>query len=391
MRVLAITRIFPNSLEPLSSPFNRQQFGALAKHVDLDVLEAIPYVPLASRFGVPARAAKLDALPKDESIDGIPVRIMRAPYLPRVGLAAAAPLYFAASLLHLDLVRRADIILGAWAYPDAAVAIALARLLGKPSVIKVHGSDVNVIAKRPGARLWLKALLPSATRAVCVSRPLGEELQKLGVAEGRIRFVANGVDTALFRSQSRGAARAQLGVPQDAKLVVFVGRLEVAKGIDELLTAIERLRRERPSLRFALLGDGESSARVKLLADASGGHVLAPGARPLPEIASWLAACDVFCLPSHREGTPNVVLEALASGRPVVASDVGGIPDLVDDDVGRLVPVKNAERLARALAEVLDAAWDEERIVRRGPKSWDESALALLSVLEEARAAAAAG
>jgi ribosomal protein L18 len=126
-----------------------------------------------------------------------------------------------------------------------------------------------------------------------------------------------------------------LGVADDGPIVLFVGRLERAKGIVELLAAIDAIRAERPDVRFVLLGDGETSARVRELAAASNGGILAPGPRPLAEVAEWLGACDVFCLPSHREGTPNVVLEALASGRPVVATSVGGIPDIVDDSVGK--------------------------------------------------------
>lgn len=386
MRVLAVTRIFPNSLEPLSSPFNRQQFEALGQHCELDVLEAIPAVPLLSRFGVPARAALLRGLPKTEIVGGIRTHYMRALYVPRVGLGVAGPLYFASSLPHADLVRRADVLLGAWAYPDGAATIALAKTFGKPCVVKVHGSDLNVIAKRPGARVWLRSLFPKVTLAVAVSRPLVTELENLGVPKDRVRYIPNGVDTTLFRPRPRAECRAKLGVDPNAKLVVFVGRLERAKGIEELLGAIEALRAARSDVRFVLLGDGETGARVREIAAASNGVVTAPGPRPLPEIAEWLGACDVFCLPSHREGTPNVVLEALASGRPVVATSVGGIPDIVDDAVGKLVPAHDAPALTRALGDALDRDWDPSFIASRGPTSWDESGTVLFRALEEARA-----
>ena len=387
VRVVAVTRIFPNSLEPLSSPFNRQQFSALADMCDLEVLEAIPAVPVADRFGFPERAARLRALPREETVAGIPTRYMRTLYVPKVGLGVAAPLFWASSLLHLDVVRRADVVLGAWAYPDATCAVALARALGKPSVVKVHGSDLNVIGKRPGARVWLSRLLPMATRAVAVSRPLGAELEALGVPRDRVRFVPNGVDASLFRVRDRAEARAKLGVEHTDPIVTFVGRLEPAKGIEELLTAIAGVRRARPDARFVLLGDGVTGDRVRTLAAGSGERVLAPGSRPLAEVADWLAASDVFCLPSHREGTPNVVLEALACGRPVVATRVGGIPDVVDDAVGRLVPARDAGALEAALLAALEIKWSAEAIAARGPKSWKESAAMLHDVLVEARTA----
>lgn len=388
MRVLAVTRIFPNSLEPLSSPFNRQQFGALADLCDLEILESIPAMPVLSRFGVPSRAAKLRALPREERLGGIVTRYMRTLYLPKVGLGLAAPLFLASATPHLAMARKADVILGAWAYPDGAASALLARILGKPSVVKVHGSDLNVIAKRPGARAWLRRTFPHLTMAVAVSKPLMVALAELGVPEDRIRFVPNGVDSTLFRvregGQGRAEARRGLGVDSGDPMVVFVGRLEPAKGIHELLAAIEVVRRDKPRTRFVLLGDGVSRDKVQELARSSNGYVVAPGPRPLSEVAEWLAACDVFCLPSHREGTPNVVLEALACGRPVVATTVGGIPDIVDEAVGRLVPPRNGEALARALNEALEAKWDESFVASRGPKSWKESASALHAVLAEA-------
>ena len=117
---------------------------------------------------------------------------------------------------------------------------------------------------------------------------------------------------------------------------------------------------------------------------------MAPGARPLKEVAQWLAACDVFTLPSWQEGTPNVVLEALASGRPVVATRVGGIPDVLPDpQAGRLVPARDAASLADAIAVTIERArrgeLAPERMRALGPKSWNESADALADVLRSLR------
>ena len=156
MRVLAITKIFPNSLEPLSSPFNRQQFSALAERCDLSLIEAIPYFPLSATTGQPPRAAKLTALPERETIAGIETHYMRQLYVPRVGTTVSVPLYLASLARYRDLARRFDVIFGAWGYPDGCAATLFARALGKPSVVKVHGSDVNVLAKTRSARAVMK-------------------------------------------------------------------------------------------------------------------------------------------------------------------------------------------------------------------------------------------
>ena len=243
MRVLAITKIFPNSLEPLSSPFNAQQFTELATMCDLTVLEAIPYFPAASLTGTPPRAAKLAALPRRETVCGIDTIYMRQLYVPRVGLPAALPLYVASLLPYRKLAARFDLIFATWAYPDGCAAVVFAGLLGKPCVVKVHGSDVNVVAKRRGVRSMMTRVLPRADAMVTVSAPLGEELAAMGIARERIFLVKNGVDEQLFAPRDRDAARAELGLPLGRPIIAFVGRLEPQKGVGDLLDAFEKIGR----------------------------------------------------------------------------------------------------------------------------------------------------
>lgn len=383
MRVLAITKIFPNSLEPLSSPFNRQQFTELAKTCDLSVLEAIPYFPGAVLTGQPPRAAKLAKLPKSECVHGIETFYLRQLYVPKVGLALAVPLYLASLAPFRAFVRGFDVVLATWAYPDGCASILFAGMLGKPCVVKVHGSDVNVVAKSRAARPILRRVLPRADAMVSVSRPLGDELAALGVDRARIHLVPNGVDTSLFFERDRDEARRELGVPLGRPVILFVGRLEPQKGLGELLEAFDRVHAARPDAILALIGDGVSKDKVFAAKARLGDALIAPGARPLAEVAKWMAACDLFTLPSWNEGTPNVVLEALASGRPAVGTTVGGIPDvLADPRSGLLVPPKNAPALADGLLAALGRTWNASDVRACGPSSWRESAEKLHGVLE---------
>src|SRR6185437_10251940 len=118
-----------------------------------------------------------------------------------------------------------EVLLGSWAYPDGAATVMLAHALGLPSVVKVHGSDLNVIARIPSVRAHLRALLPRATRLVAVSRALADELAALGVAREHIAVVENGVDASLFQPRDRAEARAALGLPAAGRVAVYVGRL----------------------------------------------------------------------------------------------------------------------------------------------------------------------
>jgi teichuronic acid biosynthesis glycosyltransferase TuaC len=390
MRVAVVTKIFPSSLEPLSAPFNRQQISELARLCEVDVFVAIPYMPLSRLLAVPERAARLAALPAGECLHGVNVTYVRQLYVPRVGLSVAVPLYLSSLLPHRDRLRAANVVLATWAYPDGCAAVLGARSLDKPCVVKVHGSDVNVVLKRRTARLVAGQVLPRAEAVVAVSRPLAEELVRLGVPRGRVHVVPNGVDASLFYPRDRSAVRRELGVPDDARLVVFVGRLEPQKGVGELLDAFERVHHQIPRAMLALIGSGvsESDTRARIETFPVGA-ARALGALPHHEVAAWMGASDVLALPSWAEGTPNVVLEALASGRPVVATAVGGIPDvLADPRAGILVPPNDAPGLASALCAALCREWSEQDVRACGPAPWSESAGALHEILLRASAQA---
>src|SRR4051812_3602720 len=156
MRVLAVTKIFPNAVEPLSAPFNRQQLAALRRRCDVEVLATIPWFPGAGVFGRWSPAARLGAVPHTERIDGIDVEHPRTVYLPRFGHALSAALY-AASVLPAVLRRRGrfDVLMGSWAYPDGVAVVALGQALGVPTVVKLHGSDIDLLAARPSLRFQL--------------------------------------------------------------------------------------------------------------------------------------------------------------------------------------------------------------------------------------------
>ena len=384
MRVLAITKIFPNAVEPHSNPFNRQQLAALSRLCEVEVLATIPWFPGARLVKRWSYAGRLSAVPARDVIDGIAVTHPRTLFVPRIGHGAAAARY-AASLARDVLQRRGrcDVVLGSWAYPDGAAAVWLARLLGVPSVVKVHGSDINVVAKLPGPRRNLELALPRASRIVAVSRPLADEVVGLGVDRARVSIVSNGVDPELFHPRERVVARRTLALPDAGKLIVYVGRIERTKGVVDLVDAFVRLEGRRPELSLALVGDGSARAELEARRVA---RVHFAGAQPLARVPLWMAAADVVTLPSWNEGTPNVVLEALACGRPVVASSVGGIPDLINSpQLGELVPAKDPARLAAALERVASGTYDGAEIAKAGARGgWAESAQRLHAVLKEA-------
>jgi len=382
LRVLAITKIFPNAAEPLSAPFNRQQFRALATRCDLRVMATLPWYPGSGLLARWSSAGKLARVPRRETIDGIAVTHPRTLFVPRIAHGSWGVLYAASIAPHLVRYRGGvDVVLGSWAYPDGFAAVIAAQLLGVPCVVKLHGSDINLIAKLPGPRRMSAWALPRATRVVAVSRALADEVVALGVPRERVAIVMNGVDSTLFHPRDRAAARAELGLPA-GPMALYVGNLKPEKGVLDLARAWAGV----PRGLLAVIGGGPARAALEEAVAGYGERVRLVGPQPLASIPRWLAACDVLVLPSHAEGTPNVVLEALACGRRVVASRVGGIPDLITEPaLGALVPPHDPPALAAALAQALCDPYDAAHVAALGARGgWDASAAALFDVLAEA-------
>ncbi len=390
MRVLVVTKIFPNAAEPLSAPFNRQQFAALAARPGVeiaDVLATIPYYPGAGLLARWSTAGRLGAVPAREVIDGLPVRHPRTLFVPRAGHSTWGPLYVASLLPLVPQYRgKVDVVLASWAYPDGFAGVVLARALGVPAVVKLHGSDINVNARLPGPRRQLQWALPRAARVVAVSRALADEVAALGVARERIALVMNGVDGELFRPGDRAAARVTLGLPAGVPTALYVGNLKESKGVLDLAVAFERLAARRADAHLVVVGGGDARAGLEAVAARLGGRMHVLGPRPLAEVPTFMAACDVLALASWAEGTPNVVLEALASGRRVVASAVGGIPDLLHHrSLGELVAPRALDELADALDRALSAPYDPAAVAALGARGgWAASAEALHQVLASA-------
>ncbi len=381
MRVLIITNLFPNAAHPRVASFNRQQFAALGKTCEVEVLATQPWYPAQRFLGRFATHKVASALPREECIDGLHVRHPRTLHIPKFGIPIAAPL-FAASLLPVVARYRSkvDVVLGSWAHPDGCAAIALAKLLGVPSVVKLHGTDINTGLQLPGPSRVMKAMLPKADAIVSVSSELSRQVADLGVDPKRIHLVMNGVDSTLFHPQSRIEARRTLGLPTSGKLALCVGNLIETKGVLDLRDAFASIVGSTPDLHLAFVGDG--NARAALETNMPPRMTLA-GSQPFDTIPLWMAACDLLVLPSWNEGTPNAVLEALACGRRVLASAVGGVPDLITSNaIGALVPAKNTEALARALQRESRVGYSPEAVAKAGARGdWQKSAADLEAVL----------
>lgn len=287
-------------------------------------------------------------------------------------------------LKRLACARRIDVINAQSAFPEGIAAVWLAKRLGVPAVITAVGSDINEAAGS-GLRLRMtRSALRQARYATAKSTLLGEKIILMGVEPGRVHYTPNGVDTSLFHPRDKTACREMLGLSPSGRIVLFVGKFRPVKGIRYLLEALHILDKQgKLDFDTALIGSGPEERDYRRIVEARGlsRRVLFAGNRSHEEVALWMGASDLFCLPSLKEGMPNVVLEALAGGLPVAASRVGAIPELVKEHSGILVPPADPEALARAVRAGIDGGWDPGRIsasVRN--MTWERAAERYLEV-----------
>ena len=181
----------------------------------------------------------------------------------------------------------------------------------------------------------------------------------------KVWVIPNGVDLNKFRLMTRKEAKQQLGLDEDKRYLLYVGRLVAVKGLDLLLDAFAQLTQKWRDVELLLVGDGAERGALEHQATDLGirDKVHFVGAQPHEQVVLWMNAGDVFCLPSHKEGLPTVLLEALACGIPIVATSVGGIPEIVDDrQVGRLVRSRDPREMAACIEEVLETCWDRQQL-----------------------------
>jgi len=359
-----------------------------------------PFIESIAR-GVAARGHRVDVVlpwhPQLERGEDEPVRFHPYRYAPfarwalwgyaqsleadvriRPGVYLLAPLVAAALRRRVAERLRAeryDVVHAHWLVPNAVLVDDLPRLHGAPLVVSLHGSDVFVAERKRWLRSAARRCLERAGAVTACSGDLHRRALALGAAPARTRTVPYGVDLERFRPEAvRPAMREALGTPPGRLLVLAVGRLVEKKGFRHLIDAAAR----SPHLHLAIAGEGDLADALRRQAEATGASVHFAGALDREAVPTALATADVVAVPSvvdvagNVDGLPNVLLEALASGRPVVASRVAGIPDVVrDGENGVLVPPGDAGALSEALERL---AGDEATRRRLGAAARDDAA-----------------
>ena len=389
VRTLLFSTLYPSSARPLHGIFVETRLRELLRQPGVQARVVAPVPWFWSTDARHGKHAVMARTPARETRNGIDVRHPRYLTIPKVGMTAAPLLLALGARSAVAAVQREgfefDVIDAHYYYPDGVAAALLARWFHKPLVITARGTDVNLIPNYTLPRLWIQWAAQQASASIGVSAALVDRMRNLALAGDRLHVMRNGVDPERFAPQPQQAMRAELGLT-GAPVVLTVGNLHQHKGQRLVLEAFAMLRASHPQARLVIVGDGPDRAVLTRRAEALGltDAVTLAGTVPNTDLARWYSAADVLVLASSREGWPNVLLEGMACGTPVVASAVGGIPEVVQSpEVGRLVAERTGPAFARAMMDLLAAKPDRER-VRAYAKgfSWDHTSNDQLALFE---------
>ena len=339
IRILTFSTLFPNAIKPHHGIFTettlRHQLAT--GEVEAKVVAPIPWFPFSHDiFGQYSTFARAD---KAETRIGVEVFHPRYVVLPKVGMHVT-PFFMAHSAKTnigriLDEGYDFDLIDAHYFYPDGVAAVLLGKYFRKPVVITALGTDINLILRYPIARRLMRWAGEQSAAMITVCDALKTEMVKFGMDGSRITAMRNGVDLELFRPVDREKTRKKLGM--DHFTLLSVGHLEPLKGHEHIVLALAEL----PDVRLMIAGSGPGGKKLEVLAKRAGvaDRVTLLGPLPQDSLRDYYGAADALVLASSREGWANVLLEAMACGTPVVASSVGGTPQVVGSPAaGVLIP-----------------------------------------------------
>lgn len=360
--------------------------------VDFHVIAPVPWIPPFQRAA--QKWPQYARIPARDVVEGFPVSYLRFPMLPKGWL------FWLMGLLYYVWCRRAvgayirryniSLIHAHTIMPMGFTAILLGREFNVPVACTVHGSDVNVQPFTNWRNGWAaRWALKRVSHLFAVSEDLKRKIVKLA-GERRVDVARNGADVELFHPIPQADAREQLGLPPDRKIVLFVGNLLPVKNPGLLLEAFARLSTPDPLLY--VLGDGWLKRELQAKAAALGIQESCRfiGRRPHGEIGVWLAAADCLAMTSNMEGLPTILPEAMLCRTPIVATKVGGIPEvLANEETGLLVSPGNANEVAEAMERILrdcdlrSRLTENAALLANQKLTWDANASQVLHAYQE--------
>ena len=380
-RVLSLCCVYPNPSQPRQGLFVQRRLQALAELTDVMVVSPVAIVQYGNPKGKRLRLGQR-LIPSKQQNGRFTVLYPRWFYPPFSGVAAIW-LFFRLvfALVRIRKEFAFEVIDTHFGYPEGIAGALLSSTLGIPFTMTFRGNEPKHSASRIG-RFWMGWAVRRASRIFAVSERLRQFAIGQGARPEKVKTIPNGIDPDVFSPRDRSASRIKHGLPLDRQIVLSAGALVERKGHHRVIEALRSMVTKESVVQLVIVGgagpEGQYERKLRDLVSNLGLESAVRFLGPISEetMAEVMSAADVVCLASTNEGWPNVVHEALACGIPVVATDVGAVPDMLGGGrFGLIVPVNDRSALEYALTEALRRDWDRQAISAWGrARSWAQVA-----------------
>ncbi len=381
MHVLTLSTLFPNSARPNFGVFVERQTASLARQDGVRVTVVNPIGTPPFPFSRLNKYRQLRDLPRHENWYGLDMHRPRFALFPGIGgrfnpAAICNAVWPIVEKIHAE--RPIDVVDAEFFYPDGPAAMQIAARLDVPYTIKARGSDIHYWSSIAGCRAKIIDAAQNASALLAVSGAMKGDITALGISPDKIIVHYTGMDPTQFHPRDRDTAKAELGLV--GPVILCVGALIARKSQNLLIEALVDI----PHATLLLAGDGEAERNYRTLAAqlSVADRVRFMGSVPHDRLPALYAAADVMALVSSSEGLANAWVEALASGTPVVASNVGGAPELLQSlDAGRIVK-RDVGEIAAAINELIAKPIAPSIVAAQAKRfSWDENGRLLAALL----------
>jgi len=385
MNIVSLSLCYPSEANPHAGTFIQQRLSALAGHqCTVRVVHPIPTPVWSNR----RRRIRMADRP-------LPTWHIPMPYFPGIGALTGLNPYFYARAVYpllstLDEEHSIDVIDAHFCWPDGVAAARLARRLHRPYVITLRGL-LHRYTRNAATRSSVLRALHGAAAVIAVSESLQRQAAALGIPQEKIHVIPNGVDADVFGPADRRAARKALGRHDDERILITVGHLCRRKGMHRVLRVLPELLERYSALHYVIVGadgaEGQFGSKLERQIRRLGlqDKVTFTGALQRSDVAGWLHAADLFVLPTGNEGYCNALCEALATGLPVVCTDVGGNREIITPANGLLVPFGDDRALVNAIDVTLNSNLDRPAIAHAAcRRDWSHVARETATVLQNA-------